>query len=466
MLARDLLLGRIWCPPVAPEVRYEQDTLLAAAFVPGGNNDKVFAVAGDGQLLFWNAGPDLSPVQSLFEKPTADLKHVVQPGFASFSPDAQWLFIIPPTLASAENAEAAAQGPLQQTAGGGGPAGSGDETCKLQVWRWSPQEWTYEPAVNLEFQRLRGSRMISFSWSPESDRVVLINTRLNETKCVFFEVNGNTFEQLLDESSKLNSLKIVALAFAALRSGIAAVSVDPLTPALRNVSFIGADDLQVIPKAMNGRDSIPLSEGFQPNTVAFGPGTDQLTLTSWSGVRTLDVREATVTPFPPPTFRDQFIRILPGRRRISTRLVVTSLYGRVEIQEVTLSDDVSARKIENPAEPVVFRGSIGIPQFSADEQRLLILSGGIWNVLDRMRLIDISPLSRTRETVPGKVEAKPAAQWLADIASAVSALDTSGDGSLMTLEAVRKNYPGSKAGDPYESVWKRFFPDDRGTYQR
>ena len=42
-------------------------------------------------------------------------------------------------------------------------------------------------------------------------------------------------------------MKIVALAFAAYRTGIAAISVDRAKPALRNVSFIGADDLQVIP---------------------------------------------------------------------------------------------------------------------------------------------------------------------------------------------------------------------------
>ena len=40
-------------------------------------------------------------------------------------------------------------------------------------------------------------------------------------------------------------------------------------------------------------------------------------------------------------------------------------------------------------------------------------------------------------------------------------LDPTGDGSLITLEAVRKKYPESKAGDPYEAVWKRFFPDER-----
>jgi hypothetical protein len=38
-----------------------------------------------------------------------------------------------------------------------------------------------------------------------------------------------------------------------------------------------------------------------------------LTLTSWSGVRILDLRDGN-SQFGPPTFRDQFIRILPGPR--------------------------------------------------------------------------------------------------------------------------------------------------------
>ena len=52
-MARNLLLQRVWCPPAASEVRYRQDTLLAAAFAPGGSNNEIFAVAGDGQLLSW-----------------------------------------------------------------------------------------------------------------------------------------------------------------------------------------------------------------------------------------------------------------------------------------------------------------------------------------------------------------------------------------------------------------------------
>ncbi len=59
-----------------------------------------------------------------------------------------------------------------------------------------------------------------------------------------------------------------------------------------------------------------------------------------------------------------------------------SLYGRVEVAK--------GARTQEPAEPVVFRGSIGIAQFSSDGQRMLILSGGLVNVLDTMRLIDVS----------------------------------------------------------------------------
>ena len=449
-MAGNLLLQRVWCPPAASEVRYRRDTLLAAAFAPGGSNNEVFAATGDGQLLFWN-GRDLLPVRSLFEKPKPKENEVVQPGFASFSPNGQWLFIIAPTLASAVTAEAAAQGPLQQIAAGGVNAGSGREVCKLQVWRWSLEKSAYESAgEDLEFQRLRGSRVVNFIWSPESDRAVLINTRLNEADCVFFEVKGSTFEKLVDQSNKFNSMKVVALAFAAYRTGIAAVYVDPAAPALRRVSFVSADDLEIIPGAMGGQDSIRLSEGFQPNGIAFGPGNDQLTLTSWSGIRTLNLPNGNVAPVPPPTFRDQFMRIVVGPGDFARRLVAKSLYGRVEVAK--------GAQMQEPAEPAVFRGSIGVAQFSSDGQRMLILSGGIWNVFDSMRLIDVSPLYRTQRLAPENFEDKPAPQWLADTASAVSALDTSGDGSLLTLETVRQRYPESKAGDAYQAVWKRFFP--------
>ena len=54
--------------------------------------------------------------------------------------------------------------------------------------------------------------------------------------------------------------------------------------------------------------------GLPPNSVAFGPANDQLTLTSWNGIRTLDLRDREPHTVSPPTFRDQLIRIVAGPR--------------------------------------------------------------------------------------------------------------------------------------------------------
>ena len=156
-LARDLLVQRVWCPPTAgAEALYRQDAFLAATFASGGSNNEIFAVAGNGQLLRWK-GNELSPVRSLFEKPAPNDQQVVQPGFASFSPDGQWLLTIRPTLASAANAETVAQGAPPPRAPPAG-ARSGYEPCEVQTWRWTAQHQTYESAgADLEIPRLRGT---------------------------------------------------------------------------------------------------------------------------------------------------------------------------------------------------------------------------------------------------------------------------------------------------------------------
>jgi hypothetical protein len=449
-MARDLLLQHVWCPPVEADVRYQQDALLAATFAPGATNNEIFAAAGNGELLhvLWKER-ELKPVCSLFEKPKGDqdLQQVVQPGFASFSPDGQWLLIIPPTRALAANAEAAAQGVPQQ----GTPpsdASSGGETCSVQTWRWSDQNRTYKSAgEDLEVQRFPRSPITNFTWSGDSHQVVLIGRQSGgaNPECHLFKLDDNGIRELANRSAKLTEMKIVAIAFSPDHSRIAAVSSE------RKVTLIRQDDFQVIPNnALN-----PLPEGFQPNGVVFSPSDHELTLTSWGSVRILNIDDGKLrVPIRRQrTFRDQFMRMVVGPDVSATRLVAISLNGRVHVAE-------SAR-VEEPAEPVVFRGSMGIPQFSSDGQRLLILSGGLWNVYDTLRLVDVSSFYRQQETAPEKFKEKPAPPWLADIASAVSALDVGGDGSLLTLEAVRKRHSGSKAGDVYESVWKRFFPEEK-----
>ena len=84
-------------------------------------------------------------------------------------------------------------------------ASAGHEPCKIQIWRWSMQNRTYESTgEDLEIQRLRGSR-INFAWSHESDRLVLVNARgTNEAECAFFQVEGNTSENSSIDRSELN----------------------------------------------------------------------------------------------------------------------------------------------------------------------------------------------------------------------------------------------------------------------
>ena len=446
-LARDLLLQHVWCPPVAAEARYREDALLAATFAPGGSNNEIFAVAGNGQLLLWKGGEQAGEppsVLSLFDVPKPNSQQVVQPGYASFSPDGQWLLIILPRLTSGATAETAAQNVPQQRALPT-QASTAHEPCKLQAWQWTAENGTYERRSESELRRLPGS-WTNFTWSNESDCVALINWQSGTNiEWELFRVKGSNLDKIPVQSTPLNGAKIMALAFSPDRSRIAAVSSD------RKVLLIDRNDFQT-------KASIPLPEDFLPNGVAFGPGDNQLTLTSWrSGIRLLDIRDGKIvrTIFP-PTFRDQGMRMVVGPGDPNMRLVATLLNGRVEIAKAAHMEEPAEK-----AEPVVFRGSMGIPQFSPDGRRLLILSGTTWNVYDSMRLIDVSPFYQPQRVAPVTLEEKRAPPWLAEIATAVSALDASGDGSLTTLEAVRKHYPESKAGDPYEGVWKRFFPDDK-----
>ena len=99
------------------------------------------------------------------------------------------------------------------------------------------------------------------------------------------------------------------------------------------------------------------------------------------------------------------MRIVVGPGDFARRLVAQSLYGRVEVAKGT--------RTQEPAEPAVFSGSIGIAQFSSDGQRMLISSGGLVNVLNTMRLIDVSAVYRPHEVAPETFEQKPAPPWLA-----------------------------------------------------
>jgi hypothetical protein len=252
----------------------------------------------------------------------------------------------------------------------------------------------------------------------------------------------------------LTARKITTVAFREDQH-IAVVAPQDTNPAHasdRVVSLLSGENLEVVAAIFGGGDSYALPTAFQPNGAVFGPKDDELTLMSWSGARTLSLQNPPkLTPVPQPTFRDQFVRVVPGPGDPTTRISATSYYGRVVLQRRGEDLDV---------EPIVFRGSIGFPQFSDDGRLMLIVSGGLSSALDCVRLIDLTPIYRTPTVAPSELKAESAPPWLAEIASAVSALDAGGDGSLTTLERIRSNHPERKAGNPYEAVWRRFFPEE------
>ena len=154
-MARNFCCSAFGVPPRRSEVRYRQDALLAATFAPEEAITK-FSLRRATVSCCSGRGANCHPSESLFEKPKPKDQQVVQPGFASFSPDGQWLFIIPPTLASAANAEtrrarpASAEG-TRRSAGSGHEAmqncRSGDGRCRIghtslraKTWRFSDFE--------------------------------------------------------------------------------------------------------------------------------------------------------------------------------------------------------------------------------------------------------------------------------------------------------------------------------------
>jgi hypothetical protein len=436
--ASRLLLNETWCPPLARDLRVQESAILAATFAPAGPTRQMFVVTGDGKLQRWWGEEAASA--TLFPKLTPAADQIEQPGFASFSPDGQWLAVIPPVLASGtvggDPSQSAEQGFYS-------PKGSsGTESRSLQLWQRSANNLYEVVTPGLTFERFTSART-NLAWSPDSRRLILTTSRGNESQCKVLHISRDGVNENPEQSQILTSLKVATVAFDESGSTLAVVSVD------RVIRLLQAATLDVIPAALGGQNTISFTDAFQATSLAFGPKPTELTLMSWAGMRSLALPTGVLITHKPPTFRDTFMRLTVGPVTPAGRLAATSLYGRIKV-----SAESGAT-----AEPVVIRGALSFPQFSADGNAMLILSGGSASSLDTMRIVDVSQLQR-----PAQPREPPKAQdsvpaWLGDLSAAVSALDPGSDGSLRTLEMVRAKHAAPRPGDPYEPVWKRFFPD-------
>jgi hypothetical protein len=171
----------------APAVSYQKDALLAATFVRGSNNE-IFAVGAMVSSCSGMENARCHPSRHRFEKPKPATLSRCAAWLCLFQPDGRWLLIIPPTLASAADGEAPAR--RAYTGSTARRADAGHELCKIQIWRWSMQNRTYEARARLG--NSAASRFPhQFAWSNESDRLVIINARgTNEAECAFFQAEG------------------------------------------------------------------------------------------------------------------------------------------------------------------------------------------------------------------------------------------------------------------------------------
>jgi hypothetical protein len=420
-----------WCPPLSPDVSYDKDALLAAAFAPGNENE-VFALSRDGNLLRWGKGNSrLESVQQIFSTSPIESGSdtVPRPGTAIFSTDARWLFVLVPTRISFDG-----------------------ESDELRVWHFSTETKSYKPAGPARDLSFMSDSRSVLTWNERAQHVLLVNTKQGvQSGFHVFGVTPEGVAELKDIPEELKRQEVVA----------AGASPDGQWLAIAakgEVALLNAANYQ--PK-----DRFD-TQGLSPIAVNFGPGKDELTLLSWTGSRLLNMNSREVTRIYPHTPRDQLmlIRKVLGPGTPDQRLLATALYGRVEIARAI---DVARDNKGAFAEPIVVRGATAVPQFSRSGRRILTLSGSGMNVLDTLRVSDVSMVNDTRRTPVANFKPTPGPIWLADLAAAMSALDAANDGSLLTLEQVRENRETNekrKAAGPYDIVWKRFFPDEPGAH--
>jgi len=458
--AAQLLMGNTWCPPLSSDVGYGKDALLAAAFAPSSENE-VFVVSGDGELLRWKKGKpqfESPPLQHLFDKPASDPSKPSRDGVALFSIDAQWLFVLMPAAVASEHGGDPPAELVTQGLATSGSASADRDSWKARLWIWSPESGTYQRAGSDVDLPLMPSSRITLTWNELAQHVIVIATNVTkgQAKCQVFRVGRDGASELREISAQLTPRKVVA-AGASPDAGVLAIgSMDG------SVALVSAENYQAIQKRADGRATFQMPDGFLPIGINFGPAENELTLSSWFGTQTLNMKSGEPPrPFTPPTFRDKMIRLVVSSGTPTQRLVATALYGRVVVERTTRVD-APAKPIH--VEPIVLRGAAAVPQFSRNGTRLLTLSGGMQNALDTLRVSDVSMLNDTRPPPVANFKNAPGPIWLADLAAAVSAFDAANDGSLLTLEQVRENREKKekrKSAGPYDIVWQRFFPEEK-----
>jgi WD40 repeat protein len=190
----------------------------------------------------------------------------------------------------------------------------------------------------------------------------------------------------------------------------------------------------------------------RPFSLVFGPKDDEVSVVCFNEpLRIWNLKSGEVREIP-HIHNDQVMRYALTENR--DRAAV-SYNGRVVL--ATTPDLAQA------AQPICPQGTIAFPLFSRDGEKLLTLSGAVWNSMDSVQVWRTEapgPLP----TVDKPFVGHPAPVWLADLAEAVGAQRIVSDEELsppLILESLDNKYSEDDVEGPYEEVWRCFFPSGK-----
>jgi WD40 repeat protein len=423
-LTSELLCRNIWCPALTPPLRSTSESpLLCATWGPDGN---LFAVSSDGNLLRWNGNePKLLPCKRLSSEDNLSTGNNLSPAnnikftSAIFSDDGQRLLVIAPAAANAG--------------------------AKAQVFTWSPRSTSYESnSQSIEIEH--PSQYCVIASSRDGSVLVVISMRADHTFCQVFRYDGHIYQEI---RNSFQDTKVAAACFSPDEKWLATVSpegavrlwdVAALEPATGTAGVIA---------------SFNVPAGLRPNSLLFGPGKDEMMMTVFSQPpQILNIGTGVVKLIGPPRGQGQIMRLAFTPKEANKRFAAIALNGRVEIS--------SSETLDQPlAEPICFQGVFGLPRFSQDGKKVLVLSGSYWMALDTVQIWDAQLQEPLPEADKLKFDGCLAPTWLADLAEAESGGGRSLDDDDLppTLSCMRNAYSPDTAKGEYEVIWRRFFSE-------
>jgi WD40 repeat protein len=425
-LAIELLSGNIWCSPATTALHSNSDNpLLCATFGPNG---QVFAVSSDGNLLSWREnGSALLNHQQLFSGNDSSPTDKNNLTAAFFSRDSKRVLVL------------------------SAPVSPNAAVAKAEVWEWFAPTNRYQ-LTSSAIEIKNPSTYYQIAWSGDERVLVVIPMRWNSTSCQVFRYDGKSYQEI---PNPFEAAKVAAACFSPDNKWLATVSPEG------GVKLWDAATLEPATETAQVKGEFQLLTGLRPNSLAFGPGKDELLVTVFGqSAQILNMRTGELKQVRPPRGQDQIMRLVLAPEQASNRLAASAFNGRVQISQVSALD-------EPITEPICFQGAIALPTFSRDGKKILILSGPYWKALDTVQVWDTElqePLPKANKL---KFDGGLAPLWLADVAEVESGTvrwSSDDEGAPQTLEDIRKKYPRQNVRGKYEVIWRRFFSDQSGRY--